>query len=242
MERRKTVNHEFFSEWSEEMAWALGFWAADGCAKEKHIISFSQKERYILERIRSLLHSDHKISEEKIGGKSYYSLSYTSKSQYEALCYLFDMNVYRKSKTLSFPRTSSAYRVPFIRGFVDGDGCLDIRPTGYPRIHISCGSKRFAHRLVKVVEEQTGIIGTCSKDKRCPGFTTVSFDGIKGVCLAYWLYIERPGIGLGRKRQLAERFLAWNPKHIKGNSVTSKMLLMYPHVLKDIPIHGKVQQ
>lgn len=56
------VNEDYFKTWSNNMAYILGFFAADGMvARDGQLISFSQKEKYILENIRLEMGSNHPI-------------------------------------------------------------------------------------------------------------------------------------------------------------------------------------
>lgn len=61
---RKNIDHDFFSEWSDKMAYVLGFWAADGCAiknKNSRIVSFNQSEKAVLYGIKKAMKSEHAV-------------------------------------------------------------------------------------------------------------------------------------------------------------------------------------
>ncbi|MDO8552752.1 MAG: LAGLIDADG family homing endonuclease [bacterium] len=59
------VNQDFFKRWSSEMAYVLGFFAADGNMirnkRGAHFIAFYSNDRGLLEKVRATLVSDHKI-------------------------------------------------------------------------------------------------------------------------------------------------------------------------------------
>lgn len=60
------LNVDFFKKWSAEMAYVLGYFAADGCMfvnpRGSRYISFSSTDREILEKIKRMLKSKHKIA------------------------------------------------------------------------------------------------------------------------------------------------------------------------------------
>ncbi len=62
----KEINVKFFKKWTPEMAYILGFFAADGnMLKNKrgaHFIEFNTVDKELLEKIKKTLRSDHKIS------------------------------------------------------------------------------------------------------------------------------------------------------------------------------------
>ena len=61
----KTKNENFFKKWSPEIAYVLGFFAADGnMTKNKrgaHFIEFQITDQDLLIKIKKLLGSNHKI-------------------------------------------------------------------------------------------------------------------------------------------------------------------------------------
>ncbi|PIP28260.1 MAG: hypothetical protein COX29_02045 [Candidatus Moranbacteria bacterium CG23_combo_of_CG06-09_8_20_14_all_35_22] len=65
----KTKNENFFKKWSPEMAYVLGFFAADGCMiknnRGAYFIEFQITDKDILLKIKKLLGSNHKITERK---------------------------------------------------------------------------------------------------------------------------------------------------------------------------------
>ena len=61
----RDLNHDFFKKWSPEMAYVLGFFAADGSMirnkRGAHFIEFTITDRIVLEIIRKAVGSTHKI-------------------------------------------------------------------------------------------------------------------------------------------------------------------------------------
>jgi LAGLIDADG DNA endonuclease family protein len=122
----KTVNQDFFKTWTPEMAYVLGFFAADGSMNESkrggHYIEFQITDGDLLKKIQVLLESDHKITirDRVPGQKLIYRLQIGSKIIFEDLIQLgFVQN---KTKVLSLPDIPQDFFGDFIRGYFDGDG------------------------------------------------------------------------------------------------------------------------
>jgi len=120
----KKVNKDFFKTWSPEMAYVLGFFAADGYItinkRGGHFFSFQIKERDILVKFRKLLGSEHKIAErnQKLGRT--YRLQIGSKEICEDLAKLGLGE--QKTFRLVIPKMPNICLPHFIRGYFDGDG------------------------------------------------------------------------------------------------------------------------
>lgn len=63
------VNVDFFKKWSPEMAYVLGYFAADGCmfinSGGSKYISFVSADYSLLEKVKKLLNSKHKLTLKK---------------------------------------------------------------------------------------------------------------------------------------------------------------------------------
>ena len=226
------VDHEFFSEWSEEMAWVLGFWAADGCVivrpNKTPEIQFCQSDYEIIANIKDVLSSSHKISSCKgnVGNPSY-RLRYASQLQYDSLRSIFGCGIIRKSLTLEFPFIPHIYMRHFIRGYVDGDGCLSIKKTGQPEIQIAVGSEFFARDLQLAVLGLTGIAGRIYKRDN---LFLVVYKGLKARCLSWWLYMDA-AIFLKRKEKIARKQIRWEPQYIRRSVLTPLMRSRFAHLV-----------
>ena len=112
------------------MAYVLGFFTADGSMiKNKrgaHFIEFQITDKDLLEKIRELLDSNHKIHACKRNNrwKTRYRLQIGSKIIYTDLLKLgLTPN---KSKTMKLPVVPEKYFPHFLRGYFDGDGNVTI--------------------------------------------------------------------------------------------------------------------
>ncbi len=136
MSVRKELNQDFFKEWSPEMAYVLGFFAADGSMlKNKRggcFVEFQITDRVILKEIRRIIRSTHRISSRDRGSKKWkkaYRLQIGSKEWFSDLSELgFTQH---KSHTLRFPKVPKKCVGAFVRGYFDGDGCVYFRKLKY---------------------------------------------------------------------------------------------------------------
>ena len=122
----KKVNKDFFKKWSHDMAYVLGFFAADGSMiktkRGTHFIAIQVIDKEIVYAIRKVMDSEHTISKrERFGNESdAYRLQVGSKEMFEDLIQLGF--VPGKTKRLAMPVIPKKYFGDFVRGYFDGDG------------------------------------------------------------------------------------------------------------------------
>lgn len=137
---RNFINEDFFKQWSEKMAYVLGFMFADGSlvdsnnSSRTYYISFASNDLQLLESVRLALSSDHKIyvTRPKIMNhkikrhvsRTGYVFKFGNKLMYEDLIQL-GMS-HRKSNNMLLPKIPSMYFPFFLRGYFDGDGCINL--------------------------------------------------------------------------------------------------------------------
>lgn len=147
--RKFKVNEHYFKTWNSEMAYILGFLSADGCiVSNQQIVSFAQKEKYLLEEIKSVLESEHPIIVNSDTGV--FILNIHSKIMKDDLVNLHGITP-KKSRTLKFPDVPEEYVSHFIRGYFDGDGYVSYRNFF---ISIVGGSIQFMNRLKEIFEQK----------------------------------------------------------------------------------------
>lgn len=143
---KNIVNHNFFSNWSPQMAYVLGVVCTDGSIRPSILknsntkdsirtsrLTISQKESELLEKVLKLMDSETKLLFRKrkefsntVSGETYY-FHLNSDLIYDDLVRLgLTPN---KSLTLRFPDVPSEYVNHFIRGCWDGDGSVFIDKT-----------------------------------------------------------------------------------------------------------------
>ncbi len=204
--RKHTLNELFFSTWSPEMAYVLGFWYADGYMRHEksYRIYFSSNDLQILEAIREVVGSNCPIYKTKTDKA--YSIVFHSKFLYETLESIGGMR--RKSRFIRFPEVPREYIRDFIRGYFDGDGSVhfveytrtkDKRRTTELRTNFTSGSRKFLEDLMEVLHQEIGL----PVKQICP------FNAGRSLKLGYgmrdsdallrYMYYENFPIGLDRK-------------------------------------------
>ncbi|TSC91228.1 MAG: intein homing endonuclease-related protein [Parcubacteria group bacterium Licking1014_17] len=113
------------------MAYVLGYIFADGAVyknpRGSWFLEFTSTDKEIIENIRKLLKSEHKISKyEKnrlnSNWKNRYRLQIGGK---EIIAKLSNFGIKQnKSLSVKFPSVPAKYMSHFVRGYFDGDGCI----------------------------------------------------------------------------------------------------------------------
>ena len=213
----RALNQDFFAEWSPEMAYVLGFFAADGSmlknARGAHFIEFTITDRMVLEQIQKVTGSTHRIAERrrKEGYKTAYRLQIGSKKWFEDLSKLGFMQ--DKSKRLPLPVIPKKCFGDFVRGYFDGDGCVyfnqlrfaDRRKKRWVLLTLfTSGSRAFLESLWKAFK-QHGVQGGSLK-KKTRGFELV-FSHRDSIALHQIMYNTEkvPELWLPRKRNKLEK-------------------------------------
>jgi len=126
----RRVNKDFFKKWTSEMSYVLGLLFADGYITHNkrgaYFMCIQIKDKLLIENIRRVLESDHKISKRysynNDGTKRYliYRLQIGSKEMCD------DLREYgiceKKTMRLVFPNIPPSFLPDFVRGYFDGDG------------------------------------------------------------------------------------------------------------------------
>jgi LAGLIDADG-like domain len=147
--RQYTINENYFKTWSNNMAYLLGFFVADGnMPHDLQLISFSQKDPFILDVIKKELNSNHPIVKNNKTGVSI--LNINSKIMKEDLMNIHGLTP-NKSKDVKMPLVPVEYMNHFIRGYFDGDGNIN-----YERRVVSFvgGSSKFMQQLKLILEKE----------------------------------------------------------------------------------------
>jgi intein-encoded DNA endonuclease-like protein len=170
----KSINKDFFKNWSSNMSYVLGFFAADGYMtvnkRGGQFWSIQITDKELLEEIKSVIKAEHKIGVRK------------SKNLHEADQYRLQIGSIemcndlrnlgyseRKTNSLSIPNIPKEFFSHFVRGYFDGDGNVWVgymdkgkggkRVFAIQTIFTSC-SLSFLTELRKRLE-RLNIIGGC---------------------------------------------------------------------------------
>lgn len=176
-ENKYKLNENFFKIWTADMAYILGFIYADGYLKKNNKcfgigIGLSSKDRYILEKFLNKLECNCPIFDFKKIQKSGY-ISDISKIEIYSNKFsesLEELGVIKnKSCIITWPeKLPEIFKYDFIRGFMDGDGCVGIN---YRKDKISSlrlafvGGETFLKSLLKEINKDFNTKINFSKTK-----------------------------------------------------------------------------
>lgn len=166
--RKYHFNETFFSKWSSEMAYILGFWFADGYMtndKSYRVAFFSIDENH-LQNIANTLAYNAPVKRFRRNGKvgSIYTLTFRSKNLFNDLISLGGVS--RKSLTMQFPEVPDIFLVDFIRGYFDGDGSIHLTRYTRSKDHrkqidlrssFTSGSHQFLFKLRDILTTTAGL-------------------------------------------------------------------------------------
>ena len=157
--KKYLANYNFFQIWSEEMAYVLGFIAADGniCHSGRaHVLHIACDDKDIIKKIKQVLDYKGPIHEKtRIDSRISYSLRICDITIFKDLQKLNITE--RKSLTFNPPLIPKRLVRHFIRGYFDGDGSVSFRNSKYPSrlvVDFYTASKQmaeFLHRTVKAI-------------------------------------------------------------------------------------------
>lgn len=156
--KKHPVNSTFFKTWSPEMAYVLGFIAADGniCHSGRaHTLHIACDDIDIIEKIKQVIKYEGKIHKKiRANGKTSYSLRICDPVIFKSLQKLNITE--RKSLTLTPPKIPKKLVRHFIRGYFDGDGSVSVRNIQYPSklvVDIYTASLNMAKFLHMTIEQ-----------------------------------------------------------------------------------------
>lgn len=206
----RAITQQFFDTWTPEMAYVLGFFAADGCMyrnpRGSYYIGFTSTDPELIILVKKLMqvsnaietrhrHPRHKIS---------YTVQIGSRTLFERLEGLGFTT--RKSQTLRLPEVPSEVLGDFVRGYFDGDGNVYYGQKNLTARFIS-GSRAFLSSLQKKLSQE-GIVGLGSLYAHGPGAYILVYSTGNARQLYSFMYPSSAVPCLQRKRQVFQQ--AWS--------------------------------
>ncbi|HHK5597049.1 hypothetical protein COI92_15985 [Bacillus anthracis] len=159
--RKYDITENYFKMWSNNMAYILGFIAADGVIqKENQCVSISQKESYILEDIKQELNTSQPLYQNKKTGV--YMLNINSKTIKDDLMNIHGINPC-KSFNIEFPYVPEEYLHHFVRGYFDGDGHVNSHKYF---VSFVGGSYNFMNSFKGILEDNKFRLSFVDKEKQ----------------------------------------------------------------------------
>lgn len=214
--RAKRVNHNYFKNENHNMAWLLGYLAADGCISGNSIIiNISTVDKEILEKIRKEVEIEREIKDRiNLKGFPVSRLEWTSEEQVR------DLSKYniipRKTYNLKPPYLlDKRYHIDYIRGYFDGDGSINLiknsngRGNGNLRWQVGGTQKEVINFIADTFEEY-GIPKTSLQvqyfNKQSLPFYSIQYSSVSTRKIYNILYTDN-GLYLKRKKDHYEEIM-----------------------------------
>ena len=241
-----SVNEDFFKNWSQEMAYVLGYIYADGSMTDASYlrgkyVSITSVERNNLAKIKNWLESEHAITQRPpttINGKDIYTLRIGSKEIYKDLIAL---GLYpNKSLSIGFPEIPSSYLPHFIRGYFDGDGCAYFEKSlgsknqiisKRLRVIFTSGSKKFLSGLLDILRGDLDL----NQSKVYNGHKSfqLSFSTGDSIKIFKFLYAKaKESVFLERKYETFLSYFSFMPNRVDIRVKNVIKYVGYGHVVK----------
>ena len=195
-------NWNFFNKQSEELYYFLGFIAADGYISNNEIeIGLNESDKDLLDKFKILICPDKTHA---------YVLKISCKNKISHLKKFFSMTTNKKAEEIRFPNIPCKYVKDFIRGYVDGDGCIDTTKGYYknniyigPRIRI-LGNYDFLKEMNKSIKKTINHNTNAVRKKSNENVYCLTYNFSTAKKILKWLYKDC-SICLQRKYDRAKK-------------------------------------
>lgn len=218
----ESVDERFFENWSHEMAYVLGFFAADGCLtknskRQNYYIEFVSTDLDVLKKIKTAMSAGQRITKKVSrvnSGKQGFRIQIGSKKLFQNLLDLGFTS--KKSNKVRCPEIPREYYHDFLRGVFDGDGCLTC--GNYMRkdcralrkvisIRFTSGSKIFLEQIINRISEIVGTKGGFIYVKQSSAFELV-YSTLDTLKILRYIYQCKNCIYMNRKYKKSMELLA----------------------------------
>lgn len=158
--RETFKNKKFFSTETQDMAWLMGFIAADGYIRKDANeigIGLARQDREILEKIKEILELETSVKDYTTqNGYDCSKLTWTCEQHKKDLA---KYNIVpAKTFTLKPPyNLNRKYWIDFIRGYFDGDGSINKIQQGALRWQVCSASKEIIEWIINFLYEEYNI-------------------------------------------------------------------------------------
>jgi hypothetical protein len=196
-----SLNHSIFSNGLASTHWLAGLIAADGTvSRDQRRWSVAQSGddgRELIEYVRYLIQHTGAVSvTHPAGGRPSHAISAGSAQMVSDLMCRYRITPV-KTLTYEWPDLTGSAAQAFLRGYVDGDGCVAVyrTPQMNPMLHLSLvGTPAFIEGAAPVIPAR----GRIRRIERCANLSELRFTGRHAWGACQWLYADVALYG-GRK-------------------------------------------
>lgn len=185
---RHLINENFFEYINTEAkAYFLGLMYSDGSvSKNKFYLKLKDKD--IIVKFRDCLQCDYPVKKVTYGGYDAYVLEVSSQ---KSCNYLISWGCTpNKTRTIQFPNINKSLYRHFIRGFFDGDGCLQLQDKIYHcRFDLTSASKVFLKQVRPIITKQAFTNGYLGKETKYNVYH-LNYTGHQVKKILDWLYLD----------------------------------------------------
>lgn len=202
--REYFFNEKFFDTWTKESSWMLGWLITDGNVfdKKSPCIRFELKDKEPLDIFVKLLNHNSGVRPSK-GGKYWYT-HFSSKYMVEKVKEIGVIP--NKSLIVEMPtEIPNEYFGHFLRGVVEGDGCVYYKSGKILRIFICSASLKFIEQLKDKINISCSF-SKQEKNRKNPLYR-ITYSGKYAVQFANWIYQDSEGLRLTRKYEKYQEYL-----------------------------------
>lgn len=213
MNKKYTLNENFFDELNEDSCYFLGWLLTDGhiqyIPNKKYSIRFELSDLEAVETLKELIGADNKVTIRDDKVNNLYLIVFNSKKLIKKL---LDLGIKPGNKTsnIKFIDVPDEYKKDLIRGIFDGDGSVFIsRQRKHPVIgsYICSTSKELLIDIGNYLKEEIDLIPKIYEDS--PGFYKLRYGAKESYALYSFMY-EGAKYYLRRKKAVFEEGLKNN--------------------------------
>lgn len=169
----KEVNHNFFKTWSPEMAYVLGYIAADGAItigqRGNYYLDLFSIDKELILLVKRRLNSKHKVTAQEPKKQTEHRRYRIQIGSKEIIRDLSKLGIApKKTRRLIFPGIPPQHLHHFVRGYFDGDGHVTLctyqrrnrpRPSTVLYSGFTSCSKRFLIKLKRLLKDSGDLRG-----------------------------------------------------------------------------------
>lgn len=208
--KKHIYNESFFDAEMPDVAYVVGFWAADGYISKRgksYTWGLVQKDREHLVKINEIMGNNKPLMKK---GPTCWQIRCYNKIYYDRMSEMGYSS--RKSNKMPIPELSKRMMRHFLRGYFDGDGSVMIKRTTL-KVVFTCGDKEFLNfiknYLIANVGTKGGSIFGISNENSDTSFKgsahQLSYSTHDSLKLYDYFYKDDP-LCLGRKKEIFESY------------------------------------